>query len=177
MLQRLFGLAALALLSLSVAARAQESASSGIIGQVLDSSKATVPGATVTVTNLGTNAQRLTQSDAEGRFSVPNLPPAIYSLKVELSGFQTAEIQDLTLRNGEIARPTVTLGLATIAETILVQGQSPLLQTSNASVTQTITQKQIEDLPVGGRNPLAFAALRSLAGRSSAPRAAAAACS
>jgi hypothetical protein len=159
MLQRLFGLTAAALLSLSVAARAQESASSGIIGQVLDSSKATVPGATVTVTNIGTNAQRLTQSDAEGRFSLPNLPPAIYSLKVELSGFQTAEIQDLTLRNGEIARPTVTLGLATIAETILVQGQSPLLQTSNASVTQTITQKQIEDLPVGGRNPLAFAAL------------------
>src|SRR5947209_4482953 len=80
---RLFGLTAAALLALSVGARAQESASSGITGQVLDSSTASVPGATVTVMNIGTNAQRVTQSDAEGRFSVPNLPPAIYSLKVE----------------------------------------------------------------------------------------------
>src|SRR5467141_54034 len=138
---------------------AQESASSGIVGQVTDSTRGALPGATVTVTNTGTNAQRVTQSDSEGRFSVPNLPPAAYSLKVELAGFQTAEIKDLALRNGEIARPTVTLGLASVSEAITVTGESPLLQMTNASVSQTITQKQMEDLPVAGRNPLAFAAL------------------
>jgi hypothetical protein len=142
-----------------VAVDAQESASSGIAGQVFDSSKAAVPGATITVTNVGTNAQRVTQSDSEGRFSVPNLPPAAYSLKVELSGFQTTEVKDLALRNGEIARPTVTLGLANVSEAITVTGESPLLQLTNAAVSQTITQKQMEDLPVAGRNPLAFAAL------------------
>src|SRR5215471_9354730 len=159
MVRRAFGLVCAAVLMLSIGARAQESASSGIIGQVLDSSKAGVPGATITVTNIGTNAQRVTQSDSEGRFSVPNLPPATYTVKVELSGFQTAELKDLTLRNGEIARPSVALGLANVAETVTVTGTSPLLQSTNASVSQTITQKQLEDLPVVGRNPLAFAAL------------------
>src|SRR6266850_2590390 len=138
---------------------AQESASSGIVGQVTDSTRGALPGATVTVTNTGTNAQRTTVTDSEGRFTIPNLPPATYQIRVELAGFQTAEINEVTLRNGEIARPNVVLGLATVAENITVTGLSPLLQTTNASVTQTITQKQIEDLPVAGRTLLSFAAL------------------
>src|SRR6185295_3711682 len=138
---------------------AQESASSGIVGQVTDSTRGALPGATVTVTNTGTNAQRSAVTDAEGRFTIPNLPPATYSIRVELSGFQAAELKDVTLRNGEIARPNVVLGLANVAENVTVSGVSPLLQTTNASVTQTITQKQIEDLPVAGRTLLSFAAL------------------
>jgi Carboxypeptidase regulatory-like domain/TonB-dependent Receptor Plug Domain len=148
-----------ALLAMCMGVRAQESASSGIAGQVLDASKAGVPGATVTVTNVATNAQRVTQSDPEGRFTIPNLPPATYSVKIELSGFQTAELKDLTLRNGEIVRPTLTLTVAGVSETVSVQSESPLLQRTNASVSQTITQTQIENLPVAGRNPLAFATL------------------
>ncbi len=148
-----------ALLAMCMGVRAQESASSGIAGQVLDTSKAGVPGATVTVTNVATNAQRVTQSDPEGRFTIPNLPPATYSVKIELSGFQTAELKDLTLRNGEIVRPTLTLAVAGVSETVSVQSESPLLQRTNASVSQTITQTQIENLPVAGRNPLAFATL------------------
>src|SRR2546425_915986 len=138
---------------------AQESASSGIVGQVTDSTRGALPGASVTVTNTGTNAQRTAVTDIEGRFTIPNLPPATYQIRVELSGFQTAELNDVTLRNGEIARPNVVLGLASVAENVTVTGLSPLLQTTNASVTQTITQKQIEDLPVAGRTLLSFAAL------------------
>ena len=98
-------------------------------------------------------------TDAEGRFSVPNLPPATYTVRVELSGFQTTEVKGLTLRNGEVSRPTITLGLANVSENVTVVGMSPLLQTTNASVSQTITQKQIEDLPVAGRALLSFASL------------------
>src|SRR5437763_14841269 len=147
------------LLLMCAGIRAQESASSGISGQVVDSTKGAMPGASVTVINTGTNAQRVAMTDAEGRFSVPNLPPATYRIRVELSGFQPAEIAALTLRNGEIARPTVMLNLANIAANVTVVGMSPLLQTANASVSQTINQKQIEDRPVAGRNLLAFAAL------------------
>jgi Carboxypeptidase regulatory-like domain/TonB-dependent Receptor Plug Domain len=139
--------------------RAQESASSGIVGQVTDSTRGALPGATVTVTNTGTNAQRSAVTDSEGRFTIPNLPPATYTIRVELSGFQAAELKEVTLRNGEIARPNVVLGLANVAENVTVTGISPLLQTTNASVSQTITQKQIEDLPVAGRTLLSFAAL------------------
>jgi hypothetical protein len=159
MTRRLGSMTLIALLLLSTGIRAQESASSGIVGQVVDATKGAMPGATVTVINTGTNAQRVVTTDAEGRFSVPNLPPATYTIRVELSGFQTGEVKELTLRNGEVSRPTITLGLANVAENVTVVGMSPLLQTTNASVTQTITQKQIEDLPVAGRSLLSFASL------------------
>src|SRR5438128_4195015 len=159
MTRRLGSTTLIALLFLSTGIRAQESASSGIVGQVIDTTRGAMPGATVTVINTGTNARRVVNTDAEGRFSVPNLPPATYTVRVELSGFQTTEVNGLTLRNGEVSRPTITLGLANVSENVTVVGMSPLLQTANASVTQTINQKQIEDLPVAGRNLLAFAAL------------------
>src|SRR5256712_1481003 len=151
--------ALIVLLASAAGVRAQESASSGIVGQVTDTTHGVIPGATVTVTHTGTNAQRVAVTDAEGRFSVPNLPPATYRIRVELTGFQTAELNDVTLRNGEIARPTITLGLANVAENITVVGESPLLQTSNASVGQTISEKQIGELPINGRTLLSVASL------------------
>src|SRR5436190_5857572 len=159
MVRRLGCLALAAMLGAAPTALAQESASSGIVGQVVDSTRGALPGAAVTVTNVGTNAQRTTVTDADGRFSIPNLPPATYQIRVELSGFQTVEVKDFTLRNGEIGKPTIALGLANVAENVTVTGTSPLLQVANASVSQTITQKQIEDLPVAGRTLLSFAAL------------------
>jgi len=125
------------LLLICSAAHAQQSASSGIVGEVNDSSKAGVPGATVTVTNVGTNAQRVATTDANGRFSIPNLVPATYEIKVELSGFSTIDMKDFALRQGEIARPVFSLNVATVSETVTVTGQSPLLQTQSASVSQT----------------------------------------
>jgi hypothetical protein len=159
MFRRLMSLTVAALLLVAAAARAQESASGGIAGQVLDATRAAVPGATVTVINAGTNAQRVATTDGEGRFTIPNLPSAIYVIRVELQGFNTVELKDFVVRNGDIAKPAITLALANVAESITVTGTSPLLQVSNASVGQSIGQKAIEDLPVSGRNPLAFAAL------------------
>ena len=158
MFVRLMSLTAAAVL-LAAMAFAQESASGGIAGQVLDPTRAGVPGATVTVINAGTNAQRVATTDNEGRFTIPNLASATYIVRVELQGFNTIELKDFVVRNGEIAKPSITLSVASVAESISVAASSPLLQATNASVGQTITQKQIEDLPVAGRNLLAFAAL------------------
>jgi Carboxypeptidase regulatory-like domain/TonB-dependent Receptor Plug Domain len=159
MFVRLMSLTAAALLLAVVMATAQESASGGIAGQVFDPTHAGVPGATVTVINVGTNAQRVATTDNEGRFTIPNLASATYIVRVELQGFNTVELKDFVVRNGEITKPSITLSVATVAENISVAASSPLLQATNASVGQTITQKQIEDLPVAGRNLLAFAAL------------------
>jgi hypothetical protein len=159
MLRRLASLTVAVLVSICASAGAQESASGGITGQVLDATRAALPGATVTVVNAGTNAQRTATTDAEGRFTIPNLPSATYIIRVELSGFTNIEVKDFVIRNGDIAKPTLTMQLANVAENVTVAGQSPLLQVANASVSQTISQKQIEDLPVSGRNLLAFASL------------------
>jgi hypothetical protein len=159
MSSKLVSLVVIWLFLVSAAVSAQQSASSGLAGQVTDSSQGAVPGATVTVTNVGTNAQRIAVTDAEGRFSIPALPPAAYHIKVELQGFQTAELPNFVLRQGETARPTITLGLAPINETVTVTGESPLLQTQSASVGQVINEKQIEDLPLNGRTVLSLASL------------------
>ena len=82
MTRRLGSTTLIALLFLSAGIRAQESASSGIVGQVIDATKGAMPGATVTVINTGTNAQRVVTTDGEGRFSVPNLSPATYTVRV-----------------------------------------------------------------------------------------------
>ena len=141
---KLASLVVASLLLMPATASAQQSASSGLVGQVTDSSQAAIPGATVTVTNVGTNAQRTTVTDGEGRFSVPALPPATYHIKVELQGFRTAELQNFVLRQGETARPAITLGIATVSESVTVTGEAPLLQTQSASVGQVINEKQIE---------------------------------
>ena len=132
--------------------------SSGIAGQVLDTSKAAVPGATVTVTNVATNAQRVTQSDSEGRFTIPNLPPATY--------WMNRASQDSRPRNSKTDaaqrrhRPSGSdaCGSRRVGDRQRAVPESPLLQRTNASVSQTITQTQIENF-VAGRNPLALATL------------------
>jgi hypothetical protein len=144
---------------MSADAAAQQSASSGIIGQVFDSTHAGVPGATVTATNVGTGAQRVVLSDAEGRYSIPALPAATYRIRVELTGFQTSEITNLVLRSGETVRSDVTLALSTVAENVNVQGEAPLLSSASATVGATITEKMLEDLPLAGRTLLNITAL------------------
>lgn len=68
-------------------ARGQGETTSAIIGQVTDPSGAAVPGATVTITNRETGSSRSVSTDAEGRFSFPQLKPGAYSVKVEAQGF------------------------------------------------------------------------------------------
>src|SRR5215217_7450483 len=140
-------------------AAAQQSASSGIIGQVFDSSHAGVPGATVTATNVGTGAPRVAVTDAEGRYSIPALPAATYRVRVELTGFQTSEIASLVLRSGETVRSDLTLSISTLAENVNVQGEAPLLSSASATVGATITDKMLEELPLSGRTLLNITAL------------------
>jgi hypothetical protein len=151
---RLVWFATLFLLAICEAASAQQSASSAMVGQVVDSTGASVPGATVTATHLGTGATRTTVTDPEGRFSIPALNAATYSLTVELEGFQTATIPAVVLRAGETVRPNLTLGIAGINEDVSVQAEAPLLQTANATVASVINEKVLADVPIAGRTLL-----------------------
>ncbi len=154
MLHRLISLSLTFVLAACAIAAAQQSASSAIMGSVIDATQAALPGATVTVTQVGTGAQRAVVTDSDGRFSVPGLRASTYSLKVELSGFRTAEIKELVLRDGESIRQTLTMPVATVTESVTVVGESPLLQTASAKVGAVIDAKTLEDIPVAGRTVL-----------------------
>ena len=133
---------------------AQQTASSGIVGQATDSTQAALPGVAVTVVNIATNVQRTTLTDGEGRFSFQNLPAATYQIKATLDGFADVLLEPFPLRFGEVARRTITMGVASLAEAVTVQAEAPLLQSQSASVGQVITEKQLEELPVADRNVL-----------------------
>jgi hypothetical protein len=109
---------------------------------------------TVTVTDIGTGAQRVAVTDPEGRFAIPGLRASRYMVKAELPGFRTAEIPELPLRAGEVARPNLVLSVAAVAESVTVVGESPLISTTSASVGQVINEKILEDVPIGGRTLL-----------------------
>src|SRR5438045_9223142 len=95
--------------ALSMAAAAQTLG--GITGQVADPAGGTVPGATITITNLGTNAIRTAISNEAGVYDFPSLPPGAYSMKVEKSGFKTAITKQIEVQVQQIVRLDVTLVL------------------------------------------------------------------
>jgi hypothetical protein len=155
-------LAAAPLLALGVvspAAYGQASSSSDAAGKVTDVTGAVVPGATVHVINNGTKAERTTQTNGSGEWSVPNIPPANYTVRVEKQGFKTSTIPSLDVQIGQTANGSMTLQVGGSTETVEVSTLPPQLQTQEATVGQVIDQKQINDLPLNGRNVLQLATL------------------
>ena len=122
-----------------------------ILGTVLDPQRAGIPGATVTVTNLATNIARTTQTDGEGNYVITPLDPGNYRVSAEISGFQTAVREGLTLTVGQAARVELTLNLGGLSTEVQVVAETPLLNTESATLSQVITNEQIVDLPLNGR--------------------------
>jgi hypothetical protein len=149
----------LALALFAPAAYGQASSSSDAAGKVTDVTGAVVPDATVHIVNNGTKAERTTQTNGAGEWSLPNLPPANYSLRIEKPGFKTSTISSLDVQIGQTANGSVILQVGGSSETVEVSTLPPQLQTQEATVGQVIDQKQINDLPLNGRNVLQLATL------------------
>ena len=144
--------------------------SATLTGTVTDPQKAIVPGATVVVTNEGTNAsQELVTNDA-GLFTAPLLPAGTYSVTVTLSGFAPFKRSGIILNATETVRVPVELSVGTLDQTVEVSAEAPLLQTDRTSVSGAVGAEMIEALPNITQNPLAYAFLQAGA----VPRAAAA---
>ncbi len=137
----------------------QASSSSDAQGKVTDATGATVPGATIHLINVGTGAERTTTTNDAGEWSIPNIPPATYRLRVEKQGFKSSQIPALAVEIGKTANGSVTLAVGGTDETVEVTTLPPQLQTQEATVGQVIDQKQINDLPLNGRNVLQLAVL------------------
>jgi hypothetical protein len=138
------------LLATSVVAAAAQEAS--ITGTVVDTSKAVVPGATVTATNVDTGIPTATVSDESGRYRLQNLQPGNYKLQAELTGFSTVLIPLVELRVGQNATVPFELKLADLNETITVTGEAPFVDVSSSQVTGNVNPRQMEALPLQGRN-------------------------
>jgi outer membrane receptor protein involved in Fe transport len=122
-----------------------------INGSVRDQTGAIVPGATVTARNQETGLTRSDVSDDKGDFRLPALPPGIYKVTVELAGFNTETRPDILLTIEQTASLAFTLKPATVAETLTVTGESPIVDTNRSDIATSVSPQQIQDLPVASR--------------------------
>jgi hypothetical protein len=136
---------------LSLSAHAQLT-TADILGTVTDASSAVVPGASVTLTNLGTNEKRSSVTNGSGDYSFTLLPVGHYSISVKAKGFQESITKDLSVEAGDRARADAQLQLGSEATVVEVTAQTPLLQADSATVSSTVTAKAVQDLPLNGRN-------------------------
>ncbi len=132
---------------------------SRITGRVLDQSLGALPGVTVTVTSKSTGAVRTDVTDGEGNYSVTNLGPGAYEVRIELSGF-APKAREVVLGVGQSERIEVELGVATLQEQVTVSAAAPVLDLSSAKIGVNVSPEEVENLPVNGRN---FANLMTLA--------------
>src|SRR5882724_6198412 len=139
-----------------------------ILGTVSDSSGGRVSGATVTLTNEGTNASVSTTSGDDGGYKFTPVKIGTYKVTVTIQGFQTTTQHGLTVNVGENLVADFSLKPGSVSETVEVTTTAPVLQSQDASVGQVIDSKNVNDLPLNGRN---FTFLAQLAAGVNTPQA------
>lgn len=130
-----------------------------ITGRVADASGGVLVGASVTVTNPQTGVTATEQANSAGIYVFPNLLPGVYNVKVELQGFQSAARNGVELQTQQTARLDFALPIGTLAETVVIVGSAPMLNTEDTAIGTVIDNRRIVDLPLNGRNFLQLVSL------------------
>jgi outer membrane receptor protein involved in Fe transport len=130
-----------------------------ITGVVNDPGGASVPGATVTVTNLDTNRQRVLVSSGDGVYTAPSLAPGEYRVEVQLSGFKPIRREGIRLATGEKARIDFGLVVGEVREQVTVTADAAILRAETASLGTVVEHEQVVQLPSNGRTFITLAAL------------------
>lgn len=149
------GVCLLALLATSALARQAE-----VSGFIRDPSGATVSNATITIKNTATNVRRTTQSNEAGIYQLPTLPPGLYQLTVEATGFDKQVIEDIKLETAAKVIRSIELKVGNTSESVTVSGGGININTIDASVSTVINREFVENIPLNGRS---FQSLLTLA--------------
>jgi hypothetical protein len=128
-------------------------------GTVQDSTNASIPGATVTITNDATGGSSKVISDAAGRYLFNNLNPVSYTVRVEMQGFKTLVRPNVVLRTGQQTVLDFKLEVGSVSTTVEVKGSAQLLNSASAALGEVIENKFITELPVMDRQLTSLALL------------------
>ncbi len=123
-----------------------------IVGTITDNSGATVSGATVKLTNLGTNETRTAQTSSAGTYAFPNLNAGLYKVEVQMAGFKQFIRDRVEVQVDLASRVDASMQVGNVSETVEVVNEAPPLQTDSASLGTTISQQEVESIPLSGRN-------------------------
>ena len=136
----------------------QNVTSATLTGFIQDARAAVVSGANVTARHLETNQQTTTTTDHEGKFRFPYLRIGLYELSVEAQGFATFT-RELTLLVGQSLDIPVKVEVAGVAAQVNIDSDVPMIEAVRSQVTETIQPREINELPLNGRNYLDLALL------------------
>ena len=142
-----------AILLLPVAAFAQDAV---LTGTVTDSTGAVLPGVTVTASNEATGNKFVGVTDERGIFRMP-VRVGTYQVTAELQGFSTASRMGIEMLVGQTATVTMQMAPSTVQETVTVTGEAPLIDLKNSAIGGNVDPRQVQELPVNGRNWMALA--------------------
>jgi len=130
-----------------------------IQGIVEDAQHAVIPGAQVTVTNLGTNQTHKLTTDSKGFYHAADLPIGTYQVAVSEKGFKTSIQRGITISVQQIARVDFAMALGEVRQEVVVTGHAPLLESETSSAGQVIAGQAITGLPLNGRQYVQLARL------------------
>ena len=150
---RFLGLFLLALISGAPSAWGQIGSQGTVNVLVLDSSNAVVAGAQLELRDLSTNDVRTAATQEKGTYSFVNLPVGTYSLSVSKGGFKTRAFQQIIVHAAQVTDLSATLDVGVTTEVVEVnENTGPLVETTSNAISTNIDMKQIDDLPLGGRD-------------------------
>ena len=141
----------LAMVLACAAAAGAQTFRGGISGRVVDATGAVLPGVSIAATNNATGVGRTTTSSDTGDYSLPDLPLGTYTIEASLQGFQTFKTT-VEVTVSRIAAVEIKLGLSQVAETVSVSASAIQLDTVSTSLSDVIQPKQVQDLPLNGRD-------------------------
>ena len=125
-----------------------------VTGTVTDASGGVVVGASVSTKNMETGAERAATSNDTGAYRIVDLQPGTYEIAVDKQGFRTVHFKDIVLTVSQVLPLDVKLEVAAVAATIEVSsGDLPTIELDNASISNTVDQRKISDLPLVTRDP------------------------
>jgi len=136
---------AIASVFLLVPAVRAQFATGNVYGTVNDSSGAVLSGATVSLTG-GTIGARSTTSGSQGDFRFLNLDPGTYTLTVSLTGFSTVK-RNVIVNTGQSVTLSFSLGIASVQETVTIEGSSPIVDTKLSGTSTTLTKEELAQIP------------------------------
>src|SRR6266545_2965533 len=133
-------------------ALAQQRASAGIYGSVSDTQGAVIAGAKITLLHVSTNQSRTAVSNEVGQFQFPLIPVGEYALTAENTGFKRFQQTGIVLQVNDNVKVDVRLELGELSTVVKVEGYGVSVETSSASLKETVDSKRVVDLPLNGRN-------------------------
>lgn len=147
-----FALALSAGICMTFPTAASAQATAAVNGTIRDTTGAVIPGATVVLHNVETNVDRTVTTNDVGVYVLPDIPPGNYTLKVSKEGFTAAEQANITLVVNQTATFDLTLSPGSVKETVTVQATAAALETSTSELGVAIVKREVNDLPLNGRN-------------------------